>query len=69
VGVDSTRRVEAQVISYPGEPYCFAFSGNQRPAAAFTAFQDTDAFYRRYLKTQPNPLDSKLVKQVPLTPE
>lgn len=57
-----------EVITYPGEPHCFAFSGNQRPAAAFKAFQDTNTFYLRHLKTKPKPLDTGQVKHVPLAP-
>jgi acetyl esterase/lipase len=61
-----TARKTLDVLTYPGEPHCFAFSGNQRPAAALKAFQDTDAFYRRHLPTKPKPLDPSLVKPVPL---
>jgi len=34
------------VITYPGEPHCFAFYGipNVSPAAALKVFQDADAF-------------------------
>jgi acetyl esterase/lipase len=59
-----------EVITYPGEPHCFAFYGSgprtPRPAAALKAFEDTDRFVRRYLHTQPRPLEPKLVKHVPL---
>ncbi len=59
-----------EVISYPGEPHCFAFYGNPprspRPAAVLKAFHDSEAFCRRYLKTRPKALDPGLVKQAPL---
>src|SRR5262245_59410455 len=58
-----------EVITYPGEPHCFGFAGNQRPAAALKAFQDASAFYHRYLKTKPKPLDASLVKHLPLAPK
>jgi dipeptidyl aminopeptidase/acylaminoacyl peptidase len=60
-----------EVITYPGEPHCFGFpmfKENQRPAAAMKLFNDADAFCRRYLKTQPKPLEPRWVKQVPHTP-
>lgn len=57
-----------EVITYAGEPHCFAFTGNQRPAAAFKAFQDANTFYLRHLRTKPKPLDTGLVKHVPLSP-
>jgi dipeptidyl aminopeptidase/acylaminoacyl peptidase len=61
-----------EVITYPGEPHCFAFYGTgprtPRPATAFKAFLDTDRFMRRHLSTQPKPLDARVVKLVPLGP-
>jgi dipeptidyl aminopeptidase/acylaminoacyl peptidase len=61
-----------EVITYPGEPHCFAFYGSgpraPRPAAALKAFQDADTFFRRYLNTKPKPIDPKLVKHVSLGP-
>lgn len=61
-----------EVISYPGEPHCFAFHGSEprtpRSAAALKAFQDTDSFFRRHLKTKPKPIDSGLVKHIPVSP-
>ena len=61
-----------EVITYPGEPHCFAFYGSgartPRPAAAYKAFLDSDRFMRRHIRTQPKPLDSRLVEQVPLGP-
>jgi acetyl esterase/lipase len=55
-----------EVIDYPGEPHCFCFLGHQRPAAALKAFRDMDGFCRRHIATKPRPLDSDLVKIVPL---
>lgn len=63
------KRVE--VISYPGEPHCFAFSGigarqPRRPASGLKAFHDIDDFCRRHLRTKPKPLNPRLVKHAPL---
>lgn len=59
-----------EVITYPGEPHCFAFYGSgtrtPRPAAALKAFQDADRFFRRHLHTKPRPIAPKLVKQAPI---
>jgi len=61
-----------EVITYPGEPHCFAFYGTgprtPRPAAALKAFVDTDRFVRRYLRTKPKPLEPGLVTHVALGP-
>jgi dipeptidyl aminopeptidase/acylaminoacyl peptidase len=51
-----------EVITYPGEPHCFAFFGDNRPIAALKAFQDADAFFRRHLATKPKPIEPSLVK-------
>ena len=59
-----------EVVTYPGEPHCFAFYGSRqrtpRPAVALKAFQDADAFFRRHLNTQPKPIDAGLVEHVPV---
>ncbi len=56
-----------EVITYPGEPHCFAFAPQvPRPAVALKAFQDVDAFFRRHVKTQPKPVDAAHVKATPL---
>ena len=60
---------------YPGQLHCFCqLSGlpwrfrQQPPAswssAALDAFRDIDAFSRRYIKTRPNQIDSRLVTYV-----
>lgn len=58
-----------EVIEYPGEPHSFAFystaRATPRPAVAMKAFEDTSAFLRGYLRTQPVAVDPRLVKQVP----
>lgn len=57
-----------EVITYPGEPHCFAM--RSRPAsaaAALKAFRDSDAFVRRYIATQPKPIEPIHVTHVPLT--
>ena len=47
-----------EVITYPGEPHCFAFANQPaRPAVALKAFQDIDGFIRRYVETQPEPIE------------
>jgi dipeptidyl aminopeptidase/acylaminoacyl peptidase len=60
-----------EVITYPGEPHCFGFNGNRKTdpgmKAAWKLFHDTDAFCRRWLPTKPRPIDSSLVKRVPMT--
>lgn len=57
------------VLSYPGEPHCFAFYSNPdrtpHPAVAESAFEDVAALVRRHLRTKPSPMDPSLVKQVP----
>lgn len=61
-----------EVITYPGEPHCFALYGSgprtPRPATARKAFLDTDRFMRRYLRTKPKPLEPSLVTHVSLAP-
>jgi dipeptidyl aminopeptidase/acylaminoacyl peptidase len=43
-----------EVITYPGEPHCFAMGSQPASAAsALKAFRDSDAFFRRYVATQP----------------
>jgi dipeptidyl aminopeptidase/acylaminoacyl peptidase len=68
------------VLTYPGEPHGFAFSdfatGLEKmpfgrkatrpfPEVSESVFEDVHALVRRYLPTKPNPIDAKLVKQVP----
>jgi dipeptidyl aminopeptidase/acylaminoacyl peptidase len=57
------------VMTYPGEPHCFAFYGSgpraPHPAAALKAFHDSEMFFRRHLKTMPKPIDAKFVTHVP----
>jgi dienelactone hydrolase len=68
------------VITYAGEPHCFCFQGGvdiegrwQRlppaphAATALKAFHDINDFSRRYVVTQPKPIESRLVKLVPVT--
>jgi hypothetical protein len=54
-----------EAIRYPGEPHCFGFTGNQRPAAAWKMFRDTDAFCPRYLAVKPKALAGSVVRQEP----
>jgi dienelactone hydrolase len=57
------------VRSYPGEPHSFAFystaARTPHPAVATRAFDDINGWLRRQLRTQPVPIDTRLVKQVP----
>jgi dipeptidyl aminopeptidase/acylaminoacyl peptidase len=58
-----------EILTYPGEPHSFAFysvaNRTPRPAVALKAFDDINAFLRRHLRTQPVPIDSHLVNEVP----
>jgi dipeptidyl aminopeptidase/acylaminoacyl peptidase len=60
-------RKAVEVITYPGEPHCFAMASRPASAAsALKAFRDSDAFFRRYFATQPKPIEPTLVTHVPL---
>jgi dipeptidyl aminopeptidase/acylaminoacyl peptidase len=56
------------VLTYPGEPHCFCFYGSgprtPNPATALKAYQNAEAFSRRYVATKPRPLKSELIKYV-----
>jgi dienelactone hydrolase len=58
-----------EMKSYSGEPHSFAFystaARTPHPAVAAQVFEDVNAWLRRQLRTQPVPLDARLVKQVP----
>jgi dipeptidyl aminopeptidase/acylaminoacyl peptidase len=57
-----------EVITYPGEPHCFAMASQPASAAsALRAFRDSDAFFRRYFATQPKPINPALITYMPLT--
>lgn len=65
------------VNSYPEQIHCFCLNSGQprgmpspasAPAEALRAFQDIDAFCRRYLKTQPRQVDARLVTYVAALP-
>jgi acetyl esterase/lipase len=61
-------RKAVEVITYPGEPHCFAMmSRPASAAAALKVFRDGDAFLRRHIVTQPKPIDPALITHVPLT--
>jgi acetyl esterase/lipase len=56
-----------EVVTYPGEPHCFAFGARPTSMASpLKAFQDMDVFFRRHIATQPKPVDAALVSQVPV---
>ena len=55
------------VITYPGEPHCFAFNPrSQRPAVALKAFHDTEAFFRKHLPTPPKPMAKDAISEIPV---
>jgi dipeptidyl aminopeptidase/acylaminoacyl peptidase len=57
-----------EVITYPGAPHCFVtWPPPASEASALKAFRDSDAFFRRYIVTQPRPIDPTLVTHLPLT--
>jgi len=59
---------ELDVITYPGEPHCFAFgsrAGSER--GALKAFQDTERFLRQNIKTMPEALNPSLLELVPIS--
>ncbi len=57
-----------EVITYPGEPHCFAMASRPRSqASALKAFPDSDPFLRRHIGTQPRPIDRALITDTPLT--
>lgn len=55
-----------EVILYPGQPHGFYFGGNGAPEAGQKCFDDSHAFFKRHLATQPRPLEESLVKRVPV---
>ena len=71
---------EVEEIVYPGRQHCFGFSGgyggpsaNDSVAAASVAaaskfFADMDAFFKRYLNTQPVQVDDSLIEHVVVVP-
>lgn len=62
-----------ETSTFPGEPHSFSFesspSRTPRPAAALKAFRDIDAFMKRHVATQPQPLDPTRVRHVPIIGE
>ncbi|MGH9662614.1 MAG: alpha/beta hydrolase family protein, partial [Bryobacteraceae bacterium] len=61
------KKVEA--IGFPGEPHCFGIWGDRRPEASRKLFEDTHAFFKRHLPTQPAAVDRSLVTEVPFSPQ
>ena len=55
-----------EVIAYPGQPHSFYWGVIGDQAAGEKFFNDAQAFFKKYLKTQPKPLDESLVKRVPI---
>ncbi len=58
-------RKKVEVILYPGQPHNFVFGQAGSPEATRKCFDDCHAFFKRYLPTQPAPLDATLLRQVP----
>jgi acetyl esterase/lipase len=54
-----------EVILYPGQPHTFVFGRSGSPEATRKCFDDCQAFFKKYLPTQPTPLPDSLLKQVP----
>lgn len=61
---------KVEVLAYPGQNHCFCFEGSgprvPHPAAAWKAYKDAAAFSRRFVLTNPKPLDSGMVTYVPV---
>ena len=62
---------EVEAITYPGQKHCFGFFAvaergvaNDGDVAASRFFTDMDAFFKRHLPTQPDPLADLLVEKV-----
>ena len=53
-----------QVIIYPGGEHSFSHGG--KPDLTQKFFDDCHAFFQKYLPTQPIPLETSLVQQVPV---
>ncbi|MDO8542035.1 MAG: alpha/beta fold hydrolase [Opitutaceae bacterium] len=56
-----------EVIIYPEQPHGF-YWGRGTPEAARKCFNDSHAFIKKNLPTQPKPLDKSLIKQVSVGP-
>jgi acetyl esterase/lipase len=58
------------LIIHPGEPHASSFYSNPartpRPAAAWKAFRDIDAFAGRFLQIQPVAIDPVLIRHEPV---
>jgi dienelactone hydrolase len=58
-----------EVVTYPGEPHCFAFGPQApRPEVALKAFNDVDAFFRRHVNAKATPIEPRFVTAAPVTP-
>ncbi|MGH7126966.1 MAG: alpha/beta hydrolase family protein [Planctomycetaceae bacterium] len=55
-----------EVIAYPGQPHGFYYGRNGSPEAGKKCFEDSHAFFKRHLSTQPRPVDDSLVEHVPI---
>lgn len=55
-----------EVIVYPGQPHSFYWGILGGPAAGAKFFDDAQAFLKKYLPTQPRPIDESLIKRLPV---
>ncbi len=55
-----------EVILYAGQPHNFVFGQDGSPEATHKCFDDCRAFFKKYLPTQPTPLEASLIKHVPI---
>lgn len=55
-----------EVIVYPGQPHSFYWGIIGNPAAGRKFFDDAQAFLKKYLPTQPRPIDESLIKRLPV---
>ena len=55
-----------ELVWYPKQPHGFYWARTPDQVAARKCFQDSDAFFRRHVKTQPVAIDEKLIKHVPV---
>lgn len=57
---------QVKVAIYPDQPHSFYFGSRETGDAGQRVFDDTNAFFKKHLPTQPQSLDEKLVKHVPV---
>ena len=55
------------VKKYPGENHGFYWGRSKNPAMPLKANRDADAFFKEFMKVQPQPIDGKHIKLVPVS--